>query len=63
MSYDTVRLDNYLKENNPSESVFDLLRARFKEYEIIETEKGNNKNSKRQGSNRDCYPKGIYINL
>ncbi|MCL5772342.1 MAG: M23 family metallopeptidase [Actinobacteria bacterium] len=39
MAYDTVRLDNYLKENNPDESVFDLLRVRFKEYEIIETEK------------------------
>ena len=39
MAYDTVRLDNYLKENNPNESVFDLLRVRFKEYEIIETEK------------------------
>src|SRR5665811_1713835 len=25
MAYDTVRLDNYLKENNPNESVFDLL--------------------------------------
>src|SRR5680860_1635682 len=39
MAYDTVRLDNYLKENNPKESVFDLLRVRFKEYKIIETEK------------------------
>ena len=39
MAYDTVRLDNCLKENNPNESVFDLLRVRFKEYEIIETEK------------------------
>ncbi|MHB1334787.1 MAG: M23 family metallopeptidase [Candidatus Humimicrobiaceae bacterium] len=39
MAYDTVRLDNYLKENNPKESVFDLLRVRFKEYEIVETEK------------------------
>jgi len=39
MAYDTVRLDNYLKENNPNESVFDLLRVRFKEYKIVETEK------------------------
>ena len=39
MAYDTVRLDNYLKDNNPNESVFDLLRVRLKEYEIIETEK------------------------
>ena len=39
MAYDVVRLDNYLKENNPSESVFDLLRVSFKEYEIVETEK------------------------
>src|SRR5665647_3888267 len=30
MAYDTVRLDNYLKDNNPNESVFDLLRVRFK---------------------------------
>ena len=39
MAYDTVRLDNYHIDNNPNESVFDLLRVRFKEYEIIETEK------------------------
>ena len=39
MAYDTVRLDNYLKDNIPNESVFDLLRVRFKEYKIIETEK------------------------
>src|SRR5665647_2689642 len=39
MAYYTVRLDNYLKENNPNESVFDLLRVRFKEYKIIETER------------------------
>src|SRR5450830_719739 len=38
MAYDTVRLDNYLKDNNPNESVFDLLRVRFKEYKIVETE-------------------------
>jgi len=39
MAYDVVRLDNYLKENRPNESVFDLLRVSFTEYEIIETEK------------------------
>ena len=39
MAYDVVRLDNYLKENRPYESVFDLLKVNFKEYEIIETEK------------------------
>jgi Membrane proteins related to metalloendopeptidases len=39
MAYDVVRLDNYLKENNPNESVFDLLKVSFTEYEIIETEK------------------------
>ncbi|MHB8276166.1 MAG: M23 family metallopeptidase [Candidatus Humimicrobiaceae bacterium] len=39
MAYDVVRLDNYLKENNPNESVYDLLRVNFTEYEIIETEK------------------------
>jgi len=38
MAYDVVRLDNYLKENRPSESVFDLLKVSFTEYEIIETE-------------------------
>jgi len=39
LAYDVVRLDNYLKENNPNESVFDLLKISFTEYEIIETEK------------------------
>ena len=39
VAYDVVRLDNYLKENKPNESVFDLLKVDFKEYEIIETEK------------------------
>jgi murein DD-endopeptidase MepM/ murein hydrolase activator NlpD len=39
MAYDVVRLDNYLKENKPNESVFDLLKVYFTEYEIIETEK------------------------
>jgi hypothetical protein len=39
MAYDVVRLDNYLKENRPSESVFDLLKVNFTEYEITETEK------------------------
>ena len=39
MAYDVVRLENYLKENRPNESVFDLLKVNFKEYEIIETEK------------------------
>ena len=39
MAYDVVRLDNYLKENRPNESVFDLLKVSFTEYEIIETEK------------------------
>jgi len=38
IAYDVVRLDNYLKENKPNESVFDLLKINFKEYEIIETE-------------------------
>ena len=38
LAYDTVRLNNYLKENNPSESVFDLLRINFTEYEITEKE-------------------------
>jgi len=38
MAYDVVRLDNYLKENRPSESVFDLLKISFTEYEIIKTE-------------------------
>jgi len=39
LAYDVVRLDNYLKENNPNESVFDLLKLSFREYEIIEKEK------------------------
>lgn len=39
MAYDVVRLENYLKENNPNESIFDLLKINFTEYEIIETEK------------------------
>jgi hypothetical protein len=39
LAYDVVRLDNYLKENNPNESVFDLLKVSFTEYEIIEIEK------------------------
>jgi len=39
MAYDVVRLDNYLKENKPNESVFDLIKINFTEYEIIETEK------------------------
>ena len=39
VAYDVVRLDNYLKENRPNESVFDLLKVSFTEYEIIETEK------------------------
>jgi len=39
IAYDVVRLDNYLKENRPNESVFDLLKVNFTEYEIIETEK------------------------
>jgi murein DD-endopeptidase MepM/ murein hydrolase activator NlpD len=38
MAYDVVRLDNYLKENRPDESVFDLIKVSFTEYEIIETE-------------------------
>jgi murein DD-endopeptidase MepM/ murein hydrolase activator NlpD len=39
LAYDVVRLDNYLKENRPSESVFDFLKVNFTEYEIIEKEK------------------------
>jgi len=39
VAYDVVRLDNYLKDNKPNESVFDLLMINFKEYEVIETEK------------------------
>jgi len=38
IAYDVVRLDNYLKENSPNESIFNLLRVSFTEYEIIETE-------------------------
>src|SRR4030042_1711670 len=38
VAYDLVRLDNYLEENRPNESVFDFLVVDFKEYEIIETE-------------------------
>ncbi len=39
MAYDVARLDNYLKDNNPKESIFDFLVVDFTEYEIIETEK------------------------
>jgi len=39
MAYDTVRLDNYHKDNNPNESIFDFLKVNFKEYEITETQK------------------------
>jgi murein DD-endopeptidase MepM/ murein hydrolase activator NlpD len=39
LAYDVVRLDNYLKENRPSESVFDLFIVSFTEYKIIEKEK------------------------
>jgi len=39
LAYDVVRLNNYLKDNNPNESVFDLLKVSFTEYEIIEKEK------------------------
>jgi len=39
MAYDVARLDNYLKENSPGESIFDFLIIDFKEYEIIETER------------------------
>jgi len=39
MAYDVVRLDNYLKENRSNESIFDLLKVNFTEYEITETEK------------------------
>ena len=38
VAYDVVRLDNYLKENRPNESVFGLLKVSFIEYEVIETE-------------------------
>jgi len=39
LAYDVVRFNNYLKDNNPNESVFDLLKVSFIEYEIIEKEK------------------------
>jgi len=39
MAYDVARLDNYLKENSPGESILDFLIIDFKEYEIIETER------------------------
>jgi len=39
LAYDVVRLNNYLKDNNPNESVFDLIKISFTEYEIIEKEK------------------------
>jgi len=39
LAYDVVRLNNYLKDNNPNESVFDFLKVSFTEYEIIEKEK------------------------
>jgi len=39
MAYDVIRLDNYLKDNRPNESIFDLIKVNFTEYEIIETEK------------------------
>ena len=39
VAYDVVRLDNYLKENKPNESVFDLIKINFKEFEIVEKEK------------------------
>jgi len=39
VAYDVVRLDNYLKDNKPNESVFDLLKVNFKEYEIVDKEK------------------------
>ena len=42
VAYDVVRLDNYLKENKPNESVFDLLKVNFKEYEIVDIEKETN---------------------
>ena len=38
MAYDTVRLDNYHEENRPNESVFDLLKVNFTEYEVVEKE-------------------------
>ena len=39
ISYDVTRLDNYLKENKAEESVFDLIKISFTEYEIVEREK------------------------
>jgi murein DD-endopeptidase MepM/ murein hydrolase activator NlpD len=39
MAYDVARLDNYLKENSPNESIFDFLIIDFIEYEIIETKR------------------------
>jgi hypothetical protein len=39
LAYDVVRLNNYLKDNNPNESVFDLFKVSFTEYEIIEKER------------------------
>lgn len=39
VAYDVVRLDNYLKDNKPNESVFDLLKINFKEFEIVDKEK------------------------
>ncbi|MBM3708002.1 MAG: M23 family metallopeptidase [Actinobacteria bacterium] len=39
LAYNVVRLKNYLKDNNPNESVFDLLKVSFIEYEIIEKER------------------------
>jgi len=38
IAYDVVRLDNYLKDNVPEESVFDFLLIDFTEYEIVEVE-------------------------
>jgi len=38
IAYDVVRLDNYLEDNVPEESVFDFLLIDFTEYEIVEIE-------------------------
>jgi len=38
IAYDVVRLENYLKENNPAESIFNFIEIDLEEYEIIETE-------------------------
>jgi len=38
IAYDVVRLENYLKENNPAESIFNFIVIDFTEYEIVETE-------------------------